>query len=265
MEAVFGARMAVRQNQVRATIGQRAGRPPAAVRPARARSRDHLARAPKGSSSPSSRRRAHGTVRARDRAPRRDGEATAPRRSVAIDRRGRRRRRHRRDRDARRCSRAARSRRRSSSGARPPRVEQLRAGSPATRRVLLPLPVRRRVTRPFDDDARDLDPPTDVLAFDVAAAAAAPRIASTIVAPDGTRAEGYAVEEDGVARPEGDGYTFVPPPRSESERGRPGPTRPHAPVGHRPRRLHEAPLAPSSPRPPTRRCRPTRCGLSSPP
>jgi hypothetical protein len=99
----------------------------------------------------------------------------------------------------------------------------------STRRVLLPLPfVASHAT--FDDDARDLEPPTDVLAFDVAAASG-PRHRVTFVAPDGTRAEGYAVEEDGVARPEGDGYTFVPPPRSESERGHPDRRRPHAPVG----------------------------------
>jgi hypothetical protein len=52
----------------------------------------------------------------------------------------------------------------------------------------------------------------------------------TIVAPDGTRAEGYAVEEDGVARPDGDGYKFMAPPQLEGESSRPDRRRAH-PVG----------------------------------
>jgi eukaryotic-like serine/threonine-protein kinase len=98
-----------------------------------------------------------------------------------------------------------------------------------TRRVLLPLPfVANHAT--FDDDARDLEPPTDVLAFDVRTSSG-PRHHVAIVAPDGTRAEGYAVEEDGVARPEGDGYTFVAPPQSESESSHPDRRRSTPPVG----------------------------------
>ena len=57
MEAVFGARMAVRQNQVRAHDRPRAGRPAAPVGPAHARSGDHVAGARRRRSSPSSRRR----------------------------------------------------------------------------------------------------------------------------------------------------------------------------------------------------------------
>ena len=84
---------------------------------------------------------------------------------------------------------------------------------PATRRVLLPLPfLASRIT--FDNESRDLDPPTDVAALDVRADGGA-RHHVTVLAPDGTRAEGDAVEEDGIARPEGDGYTFAAPPQSE--------------------------------------------------
>ncbi len=90
----------------------------------------------------------------------------------------------------------------------------------AARRVLLPLPfVASHVA--FDDESRDLDPPTDVVAFDVPAGGGT-RHQITAVAPDGTRAEGQALEEDGIARPEGEGYNLVapPPPRDEAARGR---------------------------------------------
>jgi hypothetical protein len=100
---------------------------------------------------------------------------------------------------------------------------------PETRRVLLPLPfVASHAT--FDDDVRDPEPPTDVLAFDVRSSSG-PRHRVTIVAPDGARAEGYAVEEDGVARPDGDGYKMAPP-QFEGEGSRPdrGRRRAH-PVG----------------------------------
>ncbi len=81
------------------------------------------------------------------------------------------------------------------------------------RRVLLPLPfLASRVT--FDDDSRDLDPPSDVAAFDVASDGSKHHHV-TVLAPDGTRAEGYAMEADGIARPEGDGYSFAAPPQSD--------------------------------------------------
>jgi hypothetical protein len=85
----------------------------------------------------------------------------------------------------------------------------------ATHRVLLPLPfVASRVT--FDDESRDLEPPTDVVAFDVRSGGG-PRHQVSILAPDGARAEGSALEEDGIARPEGDGYSFVAPPKPEDD------------------------------------------------
>jgi hypothetical protein len=99
-------------------------------------------------------------------------------------------------------------------------------GDPApqatSRRVLLPLPfVASHVA--FDDEARDLDPPTDVVAFDVPSANGS-RHRVTVVALDGTRAEGFASEQDGVARAEGAGYAFSSPPQADEAPRRP-PTR----------------------------------------
>jgi serine/threonine-protein kinase len=89
------------------------------------------------------------------------------------------------------------------------------AAPPATRRVLLPLPfVASRVT--FDDDARDLEPPTDVTAFDIPRGTGV-RHRVAVLAPDGTRADGFALEEDGIARAEGSGYTFSTPPQAQVE------------------------------------------------
>jgi hypothetical protein len=100
---------------------------------------------------------------------------------------------------------------------------------PTTRRVLVPLPfVANRAS--FDDDSRDLEPPTDVVAFDVAAGDGV-RHHVVAVAADGTRAEGYALEDEGVARPEGDGYTFVTPEPPLDDARRPGPRRSARPVG----------------------------------
>jgi eukaryotic-like serine/threonine-protein kinase len=83
----------------------------------------------------------------------------------------------------------------------------------ATHRLLVPLPfLASRVT--LDDESRDLDPPSDVATFDVRTDGST-RHHVTVLAPDGTRAEGHAVEEDGVARPDGDGYSFSAPPQSD--------------------------------------------------
>ncbi len=80
----------------------------------------------------------------------------------------------------------------------------------ATRKIVLPLPFfANRVV--FDESTRDLDPATDVVALDVPTDAAV-RHTVTIVALDGTRAEGTVVEQDGIARPDGDGYSFIGPP-----------------------------------------------------
>ena len=164
MEAVFGARMAVRQNQVRATIGheladllRQSGLPTRDPRPRRSTPEGELL-ARLAPPMPT------GTVRARNRAARRDGQASTARRTLALDRRGRRRRGHRRDGHAH----GADSSREAGSDRRPRRSRhrRQRRRGPSTRRVLLPLPfVATRAT--FDDDARDLDPPTDVVTFDV--------------------------------------------------------------------------------------------------
>lgn len=80
------------------------------------------------------------------------------------------------------------------------------ADLPQSRRVVVPLPfVATRVT--FDEQARDTTPPSDTVAFDV------PRESGllhrvTAMAVDGSRAEAYVRELDGVARPEGGAYAI---------------------------------------------------------
>jgi eukaryotic-like serine/threonine-protein kinase len=78
------------------------------------------------------------------------------------------------------------------------------------RKVVVPLPfLATRVT--FDETARDLDPATDVIAFDLPAESG-PRHRVTAVAVDGTRAEAYVREEEGIAHADADGYSFSAPP-----------------------------------------------------
>ncbi len=99
--------------------------------------------------------------------------------------------------------------------------------TPATRKVVLPLPfLATRVA--FDETTRDLDPATDVVAFEIPSGAE-PLHHVTIVALDGTRAEGLVRERDGIARPEGDGYSFVGPPGLADPR--PGGARGVRPIG----------------------------------
>jgi hypothetical protein len=50
------------------------------------------------------------------------------------------------------------------------------------------------------------------VAIDVPVEASTHHVVSALAA-DGTRAEGSVHEEDGIARPEGDGYAFVAAPR----------------------------------------------------
>jgi eukaryotic-like serine/threonine-protein kinase len=84
----------------------------------------------------------------------------------------------------------------------------LSTGSPAasTRRVVVPLPFGAKHLT-FDNVPRDLDPAADVVAFDLPAESGA-RHRVVALAPDGTRAEGYVREQDGFARPDGDGFVF---------------------------------------------------------
>jgi hypothetical protein len=82
--------------------------------------------------------------------------------------------------------------------------------APPMRRVLVPLPfLASRIA--FDEQARDLEPPSDIVSFDLASDAGS-RHHVTAISPDGTRANGDALEEDGVVRAEGDGYNFTAPP-----------------------------------------------------
>ncbi|HXN32461.1 MAG TPA: hypothetical protein VN894_11385, partial [Polyangiaceae bacterium] len=77
------------------------------------------------------------------------------------------------------------------------------------RKVVVPLPfVATHVT--FDENARDLNPAADVLSFDVPVESG-PRHRVTALALDGTHAEAYVREQDGIASPDADGYTFVAP------------------------------------------------------
>jgi serine/threonine-protein kinase len=102
--------------------------------------------------------------------------------------------------------------------------------APTTRKIVWPLPfVAAHVT--FDDLARDLDPASDVVAFEVPSDASL-RHRVTAVALDGTRAEGFVREEDGIARPADDGYAFVTPPEPTGSESRHPPfAHPARPVG----------------------------------
>ena len=80
------------------------------------------------------------------------------------------------------------------------------AAEPTMRRVIIPLPfAATRMT--FDEQSRELSPPTDIAAFDVPRESG-PRHRVTALAADGSKAEAYVREEEGVARPEGPGFTI---------------------------------------------------------
>jgi serine/threonine-protein kinase len=79
-----------------------------------------------------------------------------------------------------------------------------------TRRLVLPLPFPSTHVD-IDDEARTLDPPSDVLSVEIPADVSMHhRIVA--IGVDGTRAEGDVREEDGIARLEGDGYALKAPP-----------------------------------------------------
>lgn len=79
---------------------------------------------------------------------------------------------------------------------------------PTFRRVIVPLPfAATRVT--FDEQSRELTPPADVAAFDVPRESGA-RHRITALAVDGSKAEAYVRESEGVARPEGQGFAIEP-------------------------------------------------------
>ena len=77
------------------------------------------------------------------------------------------------------------------------------AAEPTIRRVIVPLPfAAKRVT--FDEQSHELSPPADVAAFDVPRESGA-RHRVTALAVDGSKAEAYVRESEGVARPGGPG------------------------------------------------------------
>jgi serine/threonine-protein kinase len=81
------------------------------------------------------------------------------------------------------------------------------ASAPRVRKVVVALPfLSTRVT--FDDASRELSPATDIVAFDVPVESGV-RHRVTAIALDGTRAEAYVRESDGMGQPEGDGFAFV--------------------------------------------------------
>jgi len=92
------------------------------------------------------------------------------------------------------------------------------------RRVVVPLPfLASRVE--LDDLGKDLDPASDVAVLEV------PRESGVVhhvmaTALDGTRAEAYVREADGVARVEGDGFLFILPPAGPPSTSKPKVPRP---------------------------------------
>jgi serine/threonine-protein kinase len=100
--------------------------------------------------------------------------------------------------------------------------------APAARKVVVPLPFFATHVE-LDDAARDLDPATDVAAFDLPGGSG-PRHRVAALALDGTRAEGFVREEDGIARPDGEGYTFFLPESTAEPRG-PAAPRSTRPIG----------------------------------
>jgi hypothetical protein len=133
------------------------------------------------------------------------------------------------------------------------------AGPMTIRRVVVPLPFPAAKVM-FDDQVRQISPPTDLASFDVPREAGL-RHRVTVLGVDGTRAEAYVLEAEGVARPEGTGFSIEPLETYDDE---PSPgvielpetpgapkrvfiPRPHAPVTPRTSRAAAAPsTAPSS-------------------
>jgi serine/threonine-protein kinase len=89
-----------------------------------------------------------------------------------------------------------------------PQSDVVPAGEPTFRRVVVPLPFAAiRVT--FDEQSQELSPPADVAAFE-ASRETGQRHRITAVSVDGSRAEAYVRESEGVARPEGPGFAIEP-------------------------------------------------------
>ena len=93
-------------------------------------------------------------------------------------------------------------------GTPPPRTEATDPPAPASRKVVVSLPyLATRVQ--FDDTIRDLDPATDVVVLDVPSGSG-PQHKVIVTALDRTRAEGLVREHDGITQPEADGFVLLP-------------------------------------------------------
>jgi serine/threonine-protein kinase len=105
-----------------------------------------------------------------------------------------------------------------------------RAAEPTVRKVVVPLPFVATLVS-FDDVTRELSPPSDVVAFEVPREAGT-RHRVTATGLDGTRAEGFVREEEGVARADHPGYDLIVPtlpanpaqPAAPPSRGQPART-----------------------------------------
>lgn len=80
------------------------------------------------------------------------------------------------------------------------------AEQPLFRRVVVPLPFPATKVS-FDEQSRELLSPTDTVAFDVPRESGQ-RHRVTALAADGSHAEAFVREEDGVAKPEGAGFVI---------------------------------------------------------
>jgi serine/threonine-protein kinase len=100
--------------------------------------------------------------------------------------------------------------------------------APVGRKVVLPLPFLA-THAVLDDVVRELDPAADVVAFDLPPESG-PRHRVEAVAIDGTRVEGFVREQDGIARPEGDGYAYIAP-EPPADPHPPVPVRTTRPIG----------------------------------
>ncbi|HLK36349.1 MAG TPA: serine/threonine-protein kinase [Polyangiaceae bacterium] len=113
--------------------------------------------------------------------------------------------------------------------AEPPSSAAGDAPSASSRRVVVPLPfLSTHVT--FDEQVREPLPPTDVIAVDVPNESGT-RHHVTAIALDGTRADGHTREEDGIARPDADGYAFTAPQSTVDDVRRVGTVRMPRPIG----------------------------------
>jgi len=88
--------------------------------------------------------------------------------------------------------------------------------APETRKVVFALPFACERIAIDERPVRTVDPPTDVIALDLPTGAA-PRHHVVATAPDGTRAEGDVLEQDGIARPPPEGFAFTPPPSARDD------------------------------------------------